>query len=414
MRIVVLGGAGIIGRVICRDLADYGGVEEIVVADLNEAAAQEVAAGLGTNALAVRADVTEAGGLARTLHGASCCINSVNYYFNLDVMRACLMAGVPYIDLGGLFHTTRTQLELDGAFREAGVTAILGLGSCPGIANVHAGYLGGLLDTVEYVRIYNGATPDVGDSLAPAYTLETIFDEITQPAMIFRDGEFREVEPVSEEEQYAFREPIGYAVTHLSLHSEVATIPLSLKDKGLRECFFKITSFGYSEKAFEQLKFLASLGLMSAEPMEVTGEIAGDRVGTAVELPSHQAASGGRQSVHVRPRDVLMKALAKAPASEKHGSLGLKDIATEAKGTKDGQPVHYRIDTTAWPKKEWGVSGGTFLVASPPAIVARWLASGELKRPGVHPPETVVDPLRFFRELERRGAKTELTRTEGV
>ncbi len=413
MRIVVLGAAGMIGRVICRDLADYGGVDEIVAADLNEAAARSIAAGLGDRATAARADVSDKAALAALLRGAGCCINGVNYYFNLDVMRACLAAGVHYVDLGGLFHMTRRQLELDQAFRESGLTAILGLGSCPGVANVHAGYLAGLLDSVSSIRIYNGATPDVGDSLAPAYTLQTIFDEIIQPAMVFRDGEFRELPPVSEDEHYPFREPIGYARTHLSLHSEVATIPLSLKDKGLRECYFKITAFGYSEKAFEQLKFLAGLGLMSAEPIEVMGEAPG--LAGAIGLPAGAqtgAAASTRQTVRVRPRDVLMQALAGSPASEKRGSLGFKDIATEARGTKDGDETTLRVDTTAWPKQEWNVSGGTFLVASPPAIVARWLAGGRLSRRGVFPPEVAVEPEPFFAELSRRGARTELTRAE--
>ena len=62
---------------------------------------------------------------------------------------------------------------------------------------------------------------------------------ISKPAMVFRDGEFIELPPVSEEEYYLFPEPIGWAKTHLSLHSEVATVPLSLADKGIRECFFK-------------------------------------------------------------------------------------------------------------------------------------------------------------------------------
>jgi lysine 6-dehydrogenase len=268
---------------------------------------------------------------------------------------------------------------------------------------------------VTSIRIYNGATPDVGDSLAPAYTLQTIFDEITQPAMVFREGEFRQVAPVSEDEHYPFREPIGYAHTHLSLHSEVATIPLSLKDKGIQECFFKITAFGYSEKAFDQLKFLASLGLMSAEPIEVMGEVP-DLAG-AIGLPAGArtgAAASTRQTVRVRPRDILMKALAASPASEKRGSLGFKDIATEARGTKDGRETMLRIDTTAWPKPEWNVSGGTFLVASPPAIVARWLAEGRLSRRGVLPPEVAVEPEPFFAELARRGAATELTSTQPI
>ena len=69
-------------------------------------------------------------------------INSAQYEVNLPVMEGALRAGAHYVDLGGLFHTTRRQLLLDDRFKAAGLTAVLGLGSCPGIANVHAGDLG--------------------------------------------------------------------------------------------------------------------------------------------------------------------------------------------------------------------------------------------------------------------------------
>ncbi len=47
-------------------------------------------------------------------------------------MRAALQVGAHYLDLGGLFHVTGEQLELDAEFREAGLLAVLGMGSTPG------------------------------------------------------------------------------------------------------------------------------------------------------------------------------------------------------------------------------------------------------------------------------------------
>jgi len=388
MRIVILGGAGTIGRVIALDLVQD--VPEVVIADRDLEAASTMARRVGKGAIAAGVDVTDEKALRSLLQGADACINSVNYYFNLDVMDACREVGVPYLDLGGLFHVTRRQLELHEAFRQAGVTAVLGLGSCPGVANVHAGWLGAMLDTVEYVRIYNGSTQDEGESLAAPYAIETILDEISKPAMVFRGGSFFEMPPVSEEEYYLFPEPIGWAKTHLSLHSEVATIPLSLADKGIQECFFKITFFGYSEMALRKLQFLAEAGLADSGPIEVDGST-------------------------VRPRQVLLKLLEKVPqTSQKPVSKGFKDVATEVKGTKDGKPVTLRADTTGWPHPEWGVSGGTLLVGVPPAVLARWMADGRLTRPGVWAPEQVVDPIPFLDELALRGFTTTLTRTETV
>lgn len=388
VRIVVLGGAGIIGRAIGRDLASDREVREIVVADLDEAGARATAASLGRGGVtAAGIDVTDRAALVKLLRGAGAAVNAVQYYFNLPIMEACLEAGVPYIDLGGLFHTTRKQLEMDAAFRKAGLLAVLGLGSCPGIANVQARVLGDAFDTVESIRIYNGSTPDMGDSLAWAYSIETIFDEITLPPMVYRDGAFTETAPLGEEELYRFQEPIGVSKVHLSLHSEVATLPLTYAAKGIRECFFKISFFGYSEKALRQLQFLAGLGLASRDVVAVRG-------------------------AEVRPRDVLVAVLKRAPQIERKGSKGFKDIVTEVRGTRGGRAVMGRVETTAFPHKEWGISGGTLLVASPPAIVARWLASGKVAEKGVLPPERAVDAAAFFRDLEARGARTTVSVAE--
>ena len=382
MRIVVLGGAGIIGKAIGRDLSSDRAVKDLVVADLDGEGAKKAAASFGRPGVTSAAiDVTDHAALVKLITGAGCVINSVQYYFNLPIMEACLDARVPYVDLGGLFHTTRKQMALDEKFKSAGIVAILGLGSCPGVANVQARVLADTFDKVESIRIYNGATPDMGDSLAWAYSIQTIFDEITLPPVVYRDGEFRETEPLGEEEMYRFQDPIGVSKVHLSLHSEVATLPVTYMAKGIKECFFKISFFGYSEKALRQLQFLAQLGLASSEPVTVRG-------------------------AQVKPRDVLIEVLKRAPQVERKGSVGFKDIVTEVRGVRGGKPVAGRVETIAWPHKDWNLSGGTLMVASPPAIVARWLAQGSVKATGVLPPERAVDAARFFKDLADRGART--------
>jgi saccharopine dehydrogenase-like NADP-dependent oxidoreductase len=206
--------------------------------------------------------------------------------------------------------------------------------------------------------------------------------------MVFREGKFQEMPPLSEEEHFMFPEPIGFAKTHLSLHSEVATIPLSLADKGIKECFFKITFFGYSESVLRKMQFLAEIGLADTEPLKVKG-------------------------IEVSPRDVLITLLNQAPAAkEPPQSKGYKDIATVVTGTQNGKRVTLRMDTWAWPHEGWGISGGKLMVASPPAIVARWLANGRLRRPGVWAPEQVVEGDLFFAELAKRGVGTSIESRE--
>jgi saccharopine dehydrogenase-like NADP-dependent oxidoreductase len=164
----------------------------------------------------------------------------------------------------------------------------------------------------------------------------------------------------------------------------VATIPLSLADKGIEACEFKIAFFGFPEAALRKLQFLASVGLASTKPRRV-GAVDG-----------------------VVPRRLLVDLLEELqPDPPQHA--GFKDIATVAEGTRDGVPVRMRLDTTAWPSKELKVYGGTVVVGSPAAITGKWLASKEIDKPGVHPPEIAIPPQPFYAELAKRGVATTLT-----
>ncbi len=386
MQIVLLGGAGTIGRVIARDLIHAA--ERLVIADLDQASANQLAEDLGDAAIARSVDVNDPTSLELLLAGVDVCVNAVNYYFNLQVMRACLEAGVAYLDLGGLFHTTRKQLELDNEFRKKSLTAVLGIGSCPGVANVQAGWLAGMLDSVDSVRIFNGATADHGDSLAAPYAIQTILDEVSMPAMVFHDGRFESRPPLGEEQHYLFPEPIGWAKTHLSLHSEVATLPISFAEKGIRECSFKISFFGFSEAALRRIRFLAELGLAGTDPVEVKG-------------------------VQVRPRDLLVKLLADLPEPEPSKG-GYKAVVTEIAGRIDEREVMLKAETVGGPQSGSQVSAGRRLVAGPAAIVAKWLGEGRLSRPGVWAPEQVLEPEPFFAELAQRGFQTQLVRREPI
>src|SRR3954447_3034067 len=152
MRIVIVGGGGLMGRIALRDLVQSPGLEGIVIADVNPEQARSVAEAIGDPRLqVVGVDATDEAALANVLRGASACFNASVYYFNLPVMRACLAAKTHYVDLGGLFYTTRQQLALHDAYSTAGITAVIGMGSAPGVTNLQARVACDRLDTVEYI-----------------------------------------------------------------------------------------------------------------------------------------------------------------------------------------------------------------------------------------------------------------------
>jgi saccharopine dehydrogenase-like NADP-dependent oxidoreductase len=386
MRIVVLGGAGKMGCIAVQDLVLNAHVDEVVVADVNVQAAREVANYLNSPKIILQSvDLKDRASLVNVLKDAQACVNAAVYYANLAVMEACLEARTHYTDLGGLFHTTRRQLGLHERFAEAGISAVLGMGSAPGIPNIQARYAADRLETIEYIHIYDGIRPPSSGELRFTYAVPTIIDEMTLAPMVFRDGQFIECEPVSEFEDYWFAPPLGLLSVHLSLHSEVATLPLTFATKGIRECFFKINSWGMGKETVDKVKVLAEFGFSGREPIEVNSSLIVPR-DLMVALMSR----------YVPPLTTFLEPTSYQPPN------WTKEIVTEVKGTQNGQPIIYRLGTlTCQSSLPTGVA---------PARGAVWQAEGNVPA-GVYPPEQVLDPEPFLKELEKRDIYTQVTVT---
>ena len=93
--------------------------------------------------------------LAARLRHSDVLVNAASYRINLEAMQACLTACCHYLDLGGLYWTTRRQLGLSHEFEQAGLLALLGIGSSPGKTNVMARHgvellaAGAQIDSIE-------------------------------------------------------------------------------------------------------------------------------------------------------------------------------------------------------------------------------------------------------------------------
>ena len=384
MKITVLGGAGKMGCISVQDLANDDRVDEVIIADLDIEQAQVVADYLDSSKVKVqKVDINDEENFVKSLEGSDVCLNATVYYTNLKVMEACLKAGVHYTDMGGLFHTTWKQLKLNDRFKEAGISAVLGMGSAPGIPNIQSRYAADRLDTIESVKIYDGIKPPPPDDVRFTYAVPTIVDELTVEPMVFENGEFVSKEPLTGFEDYWFEPPLGLLPMHLSLHSEVATIPLTFKNKGIQECFFKINYWGMAKNTVEKVRVLAEFGFAGKESVDVNG-------------------------VSVVPRDLMVSMLSDyvppitdflAPAKTQPPDWA-KEIVTVIKGTKDGKDVTYRLGTLT--------CKGALPTGVAPAIAAIWLGEGRVE-PGVHAPEASLDPESFFKELEGREIFTKVT-----
>jgi saccharopine dehydrogenase-like NADP-dependent oxidoreductase len=157
------------------------------------------------------------------------------------------------------------------------------------------------------------------------------------------------------------------------LHSEVATLPLSFRSKGVREVTFKIA---FDAEFVDRIRFLKAIGFGSAEPIDVDGR-------------------------PVSPVDVLNRlVLSRRPTVR--GLLRQYEIVRAVVyGERGGRKATVIADCHTAGMPAWGI-GLDIDTGSPPAIAAQMLAHGDIDRVGVVPPELAVPPKPFFRELARR------------
>lgn len=326
-------------------------------------------------AVPVTVDAQDPHSLTKALGDWDVVINSAWYKLNLLVMESAIKAGVHYVDLGGLYHMTKKQLEMDGQAKDADVCCVLGMGSSPGIMNVIGAHAASLLDTVETMKLRSAstATKETGHGLTPSFSIRTILDEFTIPPIILRDGKIREIEPLTQKQRFTMPDPVGQVEGYYTLHSELATMPSTL-GKGVRNMDFIVT---YPPQFTETLALLVRLGLASKTPVKVRG-------------------------LEISPYDFLASLIDSQPKPPR-SELDTDIQRVEASGTRNGRPATITIDAVCNPNTTWQIGGGTVGTGSPPSITAQWLASGEIKHRGVLPPETCIDPPPFFKALHERG-----------
>ncbi len=385
MHIVVLGGAGAMGRVTVRTLTEYEDVDQITLADYNEERAREVAATFHSNNVEVKQiDVNDFERLCVLIRGANVVLSAVDYVFNQPILKACLQEKAHYADLGGLFHMTRTLMNMHAEIEAAGITAILGMGGTPGITNLLARAAVDKLDRVDSIKVQLGcsdATPSNAPLVAP-YSIRTILDEFTKSPQVFENGTWHPQQPLTGQEELIFPLPVGRATAIYSLHSECATFPISFQDKGIRYVSFKIA---FPNDFLTKLKFLVDLGFGSDEPINVRGS-------------------------RVSPREVLAKLLEMTPVEDVEPQ-DCDVLRIVANGQAHGQPIEITNQVVVLPYRRWGISAGALDTGVPLAIAGHMLARGEITRYGAFGPEMCVPLEPFFRELARYDMHVTETRT---
>jgi lysine 6-dehydrogenase len=353
--VAVIGAAGTIAPAIVHDLARSDEVARMALLDLDPDKAGAVAEQHGDGkASASGIDARDVDALASAIADADAevLLNTASYRINLEAMRACVMAGCHYLDLGGLYRMTLRQLELSAEFERAGRLAVLGIGSSPGKTNLMAAEavrrLGRTPDSVDVFAAGRDPAAPADGRLRPPYAIQTLIDELTLEPVVLRDGRPEQIAPLSDGGTVDYGDPIGAAETIYTLHSELATFGESF---GCRRASFRLS--------------LAPALLARLEEL--------------AEAPPEEVAAAAREA-----------------ASPSNETVSVHLVKAES---ENGDAVTARAIT----RPHFGLGGSVISTATPAAACVRLFARGALTATGVHPPERCIDPPLMFAELEARG-----------
>ncbi len=388
MKVIVLG-AGLQGIATAMDLAWNENMEAVTIADYEFERAEKVAKicndKYGPKVTPIHLDVSDFDALVEAITPFDVVINVVNYYWNVQVMKACLKAKKHYMDLGGLYVESVKQLKLDQDFKDAGLIAITGIGGCAGVTNISSAWAVNQLDDVEEIHFYCGCNDwsTTSKAFEVSYAIETIMDECRMNPIQFVDGEFKELEPHANKKVMNFSEPVGPQVVWNITHSELGTVPVSFVDKGLKQCTYSI---GFPDELADRLEFLNLLGFSSRDPLEVDG-------------------------VEVKPVRVLKKLMDDMPDDPDAVINDCDVIKTIVTGTKDGQRIEYTLESVCRPVKWWPeLMGAQVYIGGASAWTAELLRRGLVTLTGVHGPELAVPAEPFFEEAAKREIYVEVSK----
>jgi len=366
MKILVLGGAGAMGMVTARDLAESPAVSEVILGDVDIKKAKHVAKWIGSRKVSVK-QMGDRSSLLKEMKESDAVANATPYHLNLEMMKAAIEAKKDLTDLGGVYYMTLKQLELSDAAAKAGVTVAIGCGLAPGIADILAKYGADKLDHVEEVHIRYGEV-----NLTPAkykWTFRTVLEEYTSGPVIYEKGKFRQLSPFSGKHVVKFPEPIGERPCCYALYSGIATLPSTIS-KGVKIVDCAMT---YTEEDEQRIKVLTEMNLTKTEPI--------------------------LEDVKISPREFLLRV---APPPD----VNAKDVAgilVKVTGSKEGESMKCTYNLVYQYNEEYGVSALAYLTGVPLSIVSQMLAKGEIEQKGVLPPETAVKPKALIAELSKRG-----------
>jgi saccharopine dehydrogenase (NAD+, L-lysine-forming) len=276
---------------------------------------------------------------------------------------------INYIDVCDDVDVTLEILEWDKKAKDAGILALIGMGSSPGATNLIGKFGSQMLDETDSIDIFHahGGEPSEGEGV-----IGHRFHCMTIDCPMFLDGELKYVkyfEPSGIALRQSFVFPIlGEVPLYPYPHPEQVTMPKYIKLK-------QVTNKGsvIPNEYYNLTRDLCGLGLASKEPINVKG----------VQVTPYDFA----MAYIIRERERILR----------ETNFGSQKGCTSVvvKGKKDGKYKEFRFHMAS---QSQGLGEGTGIPAAMGVIL---MQEGKIKDKGVLPPEACMEPSDFIALLPR-------------
>jgi lysine 6-dehydrogenase len=374
MRMLVLG-AGLQGSACAYDLLQDSDVQEVRLADVQMAREHLppfLARFSGRRLIPTPLDVRDHTAVLGAMRHCDAVMSAIPYYFNYDMARLAVQAGVHFCDLGGNTEIVFQQKELDAEAYRKKITVVPDCGLAPGMVNILAEHGIKQLDRVDTVKIFVGGLPQRPEpplNYMLVYSLEGALDYYTTLSWVLRNGQRTQVPALSEVE------PVEFDFGKLeAFHTAGGLSTMAFRYEG------KIPTMEYKTLRYPGhatlMKDIRSLGLLDLEPVEVKG-------------------------TKVIPRDVFISVV--QPKLTKPQGHDLVALRVVVRGTKAGKPSTRTFELVDRYDGEHGISAMMRTTGYSLSITGLMQVRGQVQPPGVHTPDECVPAETYIAELRKRG-----------
>lgn len=374
MRMLVLG-AGLQGSACAYDLLQDKDVEQVRLADLHiDHLADFLGPYSGRRLLPTPVDVRDTDAVRALMRECDAVMSAIPYYFNFDMARLAVDAGVHFTDLGGNTEIVSEQKTLDAEAKRKNITVVPDTGLAPGMVNILAEHGIRQLDRVDSVRIYVGGLPQSPEpplNYQIVYSLEGVLDYYTTLSWVLRGGKRTQVKALSELEDVKFGDGVG---TLEAFHTAGGLSTMAFRYEGkIPEMEYKTLRYpGHAER----MEAIRELGLLELDPVDVKG-------------------------LKVVPRDLFI-ATAGPRLTKPHGK-DLVALRVTVKGSKGGKAKTLTWELIDRYDEQHHISAMMRTTGYSLSITGMMQVRGQVKPAGVHTPDECMPAEAYIAELAKRG-----------